>query len=101
MSRTLLVTQAKLYEYLFNTYCTKILTPNIGLFYNTFDHYFVYLLTHIRNIIASRRLLCPRNNRRARLENLWGKSCGPHVSRSITRRASLRPQIFQSVTSLL
>jgi tetratricopeptide (TPR) repeat protein len=49
LRRTLLVTQAKLYEYLFNLYSTNVLTQSIGVFYNTFDHYFVYLLTQILN----------------------------------------------------
>lgn len=35
--RTLLVTQAKLYEYLLQVNCNNILTPNINVFYNALD----------------------------------------------------------------
>jgi len=41
----LFVTQAKLYEYRFNIYSTNILTQNIAVFYNAFEHHFMYLLT--------------------------------------------------------
>jgi transcriptional regulator with XRE-family HTH domain len=62
LRRTLLVTQAKLYEYLFNIYSTNILTQSIGVFYNTFEHYFVYLLTQVLNKAFKEATMSPETS---------------------------------------
>jgi hypothetical protein len=49
----LFVTQAKLYEYHFNIYSTNVLTQNIAIFYNAFEHHFMYLLTlFLKNFVG-------------------------------------------------